>query len=417
MAPITVGHVHSLAKGACLAAGVAVLSVVGYVQAQRPNTKESNPNLMKLASANSGFCFKMLNLLAGGAQHENVFISPLSISNALGMALNGARGSTRSEIAGTLGIRGMSLEDANSANKLLLDSLGAQPDKSTVSIANSVWFDRKIRVKLAFEKACSDFYNAGATRLNFEDPASAATVNSWVSEATHGRIPKIVAPDDLGGQAAVLTNAIYFKGTWTHAFQESETQQSLFYLASGQTKKVPLMHLHKSLAYADHPSYQEVEVPYGTGRLNLTVLLPHKGTATATVIRELAGESELPTVGGAQDVELYLPKFKADYKVQLNSVLKTAGMPTAFTRNADFKDMSPDAAEISKVIHIANVEVDEKGSTATAATAVTVRAMAVMRPRPVQPPIIVRVDRPFLVFIRDRQTGAILFAGAINNPA
>jgi serpin B len=397
-------------------AGVAAIGSA-LMQDPKPESVASKPNVRNLVSANVEFSFKLLKLLASDAPQGNVFISPFSISDALCMAMNGARGKTRTDIANTLGLGNLSQEDTNAANRLLLASLEKQGDRTTVLIGNSMWFDQRVRIVPHFASVCETDYNAKATQLDFSNASASATVNAWVNEATRGRIPQIVAPKDLKGQAAVLTNAVYFKGAWAHAFKKADTLNAPFDLSKGRTKTVPLMSMTTGLAYADHDDFQAVELPYGIGRLALTVILPHNSTPLSKVLRELdasSWEGVVAHFGSTQDVELHLPRFKVQYKVSLNDALKSAGMASAFGRSADFKDMSPDAARISNVLQVANLDVDEEGTVAAAATAVTVRSMAVRRP--IRQPIVVRVDHPFLAFIRDRVTGVILFASVINNP-
>lgn len=387
------------------------------MQDLKPESVASKPNVRSLVSANVEFSFKLLKLLARDAPHGNIFISPLGISDALSMAMNGALGKTRTAIATTLGLDNLSLEDTNSANRMLLESFEKQDDKTTVLIGNSIWFDKKIRIVPQFASVCESDYHARATRLDFADPTASALVNAWVNDATRGRIPQIVAPKDLKGQAAVLTNAVFFKGNWARAFKKTDTQNAPFFLDAGRTKTVPLMSLTTSLAYADHDDFQAVELPYGSGRLALNIILPRKGISVSTVLGKLDAsqwESLVSHLGQTQEVECHLPRFKVQYKAILNDALRSAGMAAAFSRSADFKGMSPDAAGISQVIHVANLDVDEEGTVAAAATAVTVRSMAVRRP--IRQPIVFRVDRPFLAMIRDRVTGVILFASVINHP-
>ena len=401
-----------------LALGVGgIFTAYGQLHTAPADSNGMTVTTSKLTPANNEFSLKLLRRLVHQDPSANVFISPFSVSNALCMTMNGAQGQTRTDMANALGLSNVPMADVNAENRTLLKSLASDDAKETVSIANAVWFDRRIQVLPLFEKVCTEDYNATATRLKFTNPSAAGTVNAWVDKSTRGRIKEIVAPSDLRDSAAVLTNAIYFKGVWSTAFKEAETKQAKFQSSPNHSKNVPMMHISSRLAYGETADFQSVELPYGNGDLSFTVVLPTNPKNLDSVLQKLQlslGKHLLDSMNLIPDVEVFLPRFKAHYKELLNSALKAEGMASAFGNHADFKAMSPQAARLSKVIHIANLDVDERGTVAAAATAVTVRAMAMRRsPRP---PIIVRVDHPFLMFIRDGRSGTILFEGVINDP-
>jgi serpin B len=309
------------------------------------------------------------------------------------------------------------LKELDAAEQVTLRSIQNADPASTVSIANALWFDQGATIVPSFQSNCAEYFGAGVTRLNFADASASATVNGWVSDATHGKIAQIVDPKDLRGMAAVLTNAIYFKGDWSAPFEKAATRDAPFYLTHGQQKTVPLMYRQARMLYADTKNLQVVAQPYGNGRLQFLVALPHKGTTVDAALNSLDGDSWLGVTSqlSYRNVELHLPRFKAHYRKLLNDPLKAMGMGSAFDRRADFLDMSPDVLCISKVIHVAVLEVDEKGTVAAASTAITMKRLSLSVERP-ERAVVVRVDHPFLAFIRDTLTGRILFAGVINNP-
>ncbi len=295
----------------------------------------------------------------------------------------------------------------------MLDSLASADPQATVLIADSLWLDRRFRVSPRFQSVCAEYYRASTTCIDFADPSSARKVNTWARIATLGRVADIVAPGELSGAAAVLVNAIYFKCGWSIAFRKADTRDAPFTLGAGRTKIVPLMHVDSRFRYADSPDFQAVELPYGKGRLSFVIILPHESVSIAAVLQELNGEQWLglqSRMDRFKDVALYLPRFKAKYKVHLDEPLKAIGMASAFSPDADFSDMSPDPTQISQVIHQANLDVDEKGTVAAAATTLETAWLGRRKP------ITVRVDHPFIALIRDSVTGALLFAGVINDP-
>jgi serpin B len=376
----------------------------------------NDPSVPKLALADAAFGFNMLRQLTHEAPRQNVFISPFSISNAMQMVLNGAKGRTQSQIRKALSLDEMPLADVNEANRLILAAVSAPGKTTTLSVANALWFDNQAEIVPAFQETCSHSYQAQTTKLDFQSADAAPAVNRWVSGITHGKISQLVSSGDLQGMAAVLTNAIYFKGNWTTPFKSENTKDALFTGEDGKTHTVPLMYVRHSFGYTDTGSFQAVSLRYQDDHTSMVILLPHEGTSLGSVISGLntASWQSVEHALAEQDVELFLPRFKLQYKANLNDPLLQMGMPLAFGRQADFSGMSRQVGAISKVIHKSVLEVDEKGTVAAAATGV-VMTMAMAMPRH-QEPVVVRVDHPFIVIIEDNQTGVVLFTGAVYDP-
>lgn len=401
---------------ACLAAATALCScaLVGKFIAHTPPSPAivaADPGVRRLADTDFGF--RLLHQLAAGQPTGNVFFSPFSVSEALLLMLNGAAGQTRQDMAHTLGLGAITQGQVNAANALLLPSLANPDPKVEVSVANALWANQGVAFSPAFQERSRRFYNAQATTLDFGSPAAAQTINDWVGSNTQGKITQIVSPRDISSAAVVLTNAVYFHGKWQTPFDKAGTESGLFNLTPGGTKSVPLMSQDGSYSYLETRQFQAVSLPYGAGRMSLYVFLPKKGISLNTFVRMVNGSTADKWIGAMKPTEMtiILPRFRANYEVTLNAPLSVMGMSSAFGPGVDFSPMGLKGSFISAVIHRATLEVDEEG---TVAAAVTSGIMTVgVRPSPM---VVMRVDHPFFLAIRDNVTGTILFEGVIRDP-
>ncbi len=357
---------------------------------------------------------------AAGSDGDNVFVSPVSVALCLGMAYNGAGGTTAAEMARLLGAGSMELSAYNGANGLLVDHLSETGTGITLSIANSLWLREGFPFRKEFVSRNEKHFNAGVCLLETEKE-----INRWVEERTEGMIPSIidsVDPDDV----AILVNAIYFKGEWTVEFDKDLTEERPFHSPKGK-KSVPMMKRSGKLDCHENELFQAVRLPYGKnasddgpsgGGTSMYVFLPSGENTLADLIGKLALKDWKTWTGtlAERDGTIEMPRFKAEYFSRLNGTLSGMGMKDAFSRSADFSNLcecGPGDVYISDVLHKAVIEVNEKGTEAAAATAITIRLTSAM---PVVDPFHMVVDRPFLIAIVDDNTGLILFMGAISDP-
>ncbi len=372
-------------------------------------TSPDDPALNPVARASADFGFRLLRRLIQDTPYENVFISPLSISAALAMALTGAGGQTARDMTAALGLGALTQAQVNDGNERLLSSLVAADPGATVKIANALWARQGFTLAPDFQAQCRRYYQARTESLDFHSPEAAATINAWVSQSTDGKIARLVSHADVAPSTAVLTNAVYFQGRWQTPFDPSATRDAAFALANGSTKTVPMMSRSGRFLYAETPQGQCVGLPYGTGqegRLSLIVVLPPPGQK-AVELDVPRWKSWMAALAPVR-LTLFLPRFKAAYEARLRASLSALGMASAFTDGADFKPMGLCDSYLGDVIHKAVLEVDEAGTVAAAATAVVMMRTALARPAPVM-----RVDRPFVLAIWDSVTEAVLFMGVI----
>jgi serpin B len=376
-----------------------------------------------LVEGNSAFAFDLYQALR--EKDGNLFYSPHSISLALAMTYAGARGDTAQQMADTLHFN-LSQDNLQSAFNNLDIELGKRGEGAQgkdgggfrLNIVNAIWGQKEYSFLPAFLDVLAENYGAGLRIMDFieETEKSRVTINDWVSDQTEGRIEDLIpqgAIDEL--TRLVLTNAIYFNAAWQYPFNEDMTVDDLFYLLDGRQVTVPMMKQTESFGYAEGEGYKAVELLYDGGELSMVILLPEAGLFKAFE-EGLQAQQVDAIIDGLQRtrVTLMMPQFEFDSDFSLRDTLAEMGMPVAFTENADFSGMTGKRdLLISDVIHKAFVAVDEEGTEAAAATAVIVGVTSA----PIEPPVEVTIDRPFIFLIRDIDTGAILFVGRVLNPA
>src|SRR3984957_20639114 len=345
----------------------------------------------------------------------NLFFSPESISTALAMVYAGARGSTASEMAKALHFT-VPPGQLHPAMGALLRDLNAAHTDYQLSVANALWAQQGYTFLDPFLNLLKTDYGAGLQQVDFKGAPEAArsTINQWVDQKTQDKIKDLLAPGSLRPDTRlVLTNAIYFKGNWQTQFDKAQTKTEDFYLSQTKTTSAPLMHREGSFGYFDGGSFQVLEIPYKSNELSLIVLLPKERSGLAGLENSMTASNMqqwLKQVAPVSKVIVTIPRFKSTQEFELSSALRSLGMPQAFASNADFSGMTGkrDFA-ISAVIHKAFVEVNEEGTEAAAATAVTMRALAMRAPGPPRP--VFRADHPFIFLIRDNGSPKTFFIG------
>ena len=274
----------------------------------------------------------MQDLVANAEEHENLLISPLSISYALNMTHNGAEEDTKTEMGQSLNLEGIPLPDVNESYRHLTESLQNADEKVTMEIANSIWYRDTFSVEDEFIQVNQEYYDAEVSPLDFSNTEAAKeTINEWVANNTHDKIDKIVEfinPLDV----MFLMNAVYFKGQWKHPFNEDKTTQRSFYPRDGEMIQVPTMHIEKDFLFLENDFCTGVELPYGRGNFSMVLLLPDEGQLPEDIINNLSSDSWDAMLAEADTTEISvsLPKYKFSYKKMLNQTLKNLGMEKAF---------------------------------------------------------------------------------------
>ena len=364
----------------------------------------------KIIAANNEFSFSLFRQLGSAESDSNVFVSPLSASMALGMAMTGASGTTFDEMRATLGFGTTSESEIDQGYKSLITLLRGLDPGVDFRIANSIWTREGFPVTPAFLDAGRTWFDAQAASLDFASPNAVKSINDWVSTATAGKIPTIL--DQIkSDEVMFLINAIYFKGSWRARFDPALTIDAPFHGIAGD-QPMKLMHREGTIRYMQTPAFSAVDLPYGNSAYSMSVLLPNVGQSVDEVLASLRTDTWSAWTTQFQDAELdlHLPRLALTWERMLIPDLQALGMRAAFQAGgADFSRISPlgDRLFISTVKQKTYVNVNEEGTEAAAVTNVGISlTSAPLRTQ-------FRVDRPYVFVIRERLSGTILFLGAI----
>lgn len=348
---------------------------------------------------------------------SNIFLSPLSVSFALGMTLNGAAGETREAMETTLALSGLTPDEINHSYRNVIDVLTQADPEVVFEIANSIWHRSALPVNPEFIEINQTYFDASVRGLDFDAPWAADTINYWVNEHTHGKIPKIINPPIPWDIVMFLINAVYFNGNWHLPFDTGSTIDMNFILRDGTMEPRPFMRTDTTFNYFENDLFQAIDLPYGDAGFSMIVFLPKTPYSIDEVIGQLTDDTWAAWLAGFSEakVMLSLPKFKFSYGVKLNDVLTGMGMGIAFDPlGADFSPMLSGSIAgqlyINHVVHKAFVQVDEKG---TEAAAVTVVGMGVTS---IDPDPVMIVDRPFMFAIYEHESKSLLFMGKVVDP-
>ncbi len=392
---------------------------VGSEKARVLDPQVPDADLAALVEGQRDFTASLHQVLAADAD-GNLFYSPFSIHQALAMTWAGARGDTEAQMANALhfDLDQAALHPAQNRLDLALESRADTPTESgeplQLSIANQVWGRTGYQWLPAFLDVLAEQYGAGLREWDFvADPEGGRQrINQWVEDQTNERIKDLIPEGAINASTVmVLVNAIFFKASWATPFEPEQTADADFNLADGSTVQVPTMYAGAARArYGAGPGWEAIALPYAGNETSMLVVVPDDlGAFEAAFEGQTLRAIDDPLAG--VEAEVYLPKFSFESGFQLNDAMMALGMEDAFGGAADFSGMNGTGGLfIQAIFHKAFVAVDEEGTEAAAATAVLVGETSV----PMQ--VEVRIDRPFLFFIRDDVTGAVLFAGRVMDP-
>jgi serine protease inhibitor len=351
-------------------------------------------------------------------EHENIMISPLSVSLALAMTYNGARGETKAAMEKTLKVYGLTPEEINASYYDLVDALKSLDKKVLLEIANAIFYSHNFEVENDFISVNTHYYDAEVSALDFgQEQHALETINGWVAEKTHDKIETIL--DRISRDHVMfLLNAIYFKGAWQKEFNEESTEKLPFYPENGESVQTETMQRLDTLPYARNDLFSAIQLSYGKGNYNMYLFLPEPERTLEDIVNKLDEdnwESWMGSFQETQSVDIKLPRFKYEYEITLNDVLTEMGMGIAFQGGiADFTGINRHGElNIDYVKHKSFIEVNEEGTEAAAVTIVAIERTSAGG----QEKVPFFVNRPFLYVITEESTGAILFMGTVKKPA
>lgn len=358
----------------------------------------------QIAAASNQFAFELLREVdTSEAAKPNLMISPLSVSMALGMTLNGAAGGTFDAMRSTLDFHGLSQAEINTAYRGLIRQLAARDPRVEWRLANAIWHDDHFKVHAAFADTVRAYFDAAVRQIDFRSTTAPATISNWAEEQTGGRVKNLIRTI-REEEVMFLVNAVYFKAPWTRPFTENATRPRPFTLKNGSRVDVAMMSVDASFRWVMSAGLKVVELPYADTAFSMVIWQGPRPTAESWT-------ATLETLSASR-VFLHMPKFKFDYEAELKPALTNLGMGIAFNAGAaDFSRIAPVPPDLylTRVTHKSYIDVHEKGTEAAAVTVVGVGVTSM-------PPTL-DIDGPFYFAIRERSTGTILFAGRVNLPS
>jgi serpin B len=420
-------------------------------------------DVRRIAEGSNAFAVDLYRLIALGhagdgprgasegddSASKNVFLSPLSIHTALAMTYAGARGRTAEEMEKVLHLpvadeEGWSAQRLHAALGRLVDQLnneaflkqwesmspeqrkrakqwGQDKPPFELSVANSLWGQQGYEFREPFLSLLKAHYGAGLRRVDYRGATEQARreINKWVEDRTKEKIKNLIPQGILSTDTRlVLANAVYFKSGWLDKFPERLTRDEPFHLSVDKKTDARMMHRTGDLPYHEGEGFHAVDLPFDRHALSMTILVPKAIDGLGKLEAALRWDQLSESLGQMRRrrVDLTLPKFKMTRNLKLRPVLEALGMPLAFSTAADFSGMTEQSAlRISEVLHKAYVDCNEEGVEAAAATAVPMAEMTAVRREP--EPVTVRADRPFLLLIRHRRSGTVLFMGRVSDPS
>lgn len=396
----------------------------GEVRADIPRATpdaQATASAAALAKATAAFGWDLYGKL-GETEKGNLFLSPHSIAVALGMLYAGTRGQSATQLARVLHVEALSSDLGPAFNAVdhalaQAPSLPKDAQPFELAVANSSWLQSGFPFDQAYLATLARYYGTGVHVVDFQRAPEAArvAVNDWVEEKTKDRIQDLLPPGSVNALTRlVLANAIYFKADWQAQFSKEATSPGPFGQPGTAPRQLPMMHQTASFPYTRGNGFQAIELPYAGNTVAMVVLLPEGAIGPMEASVALAAEDAVARLKPTR-VKLTMPKWQFSSSFALSRALAALGAVDIF--DATTADLSGIDGRrdlfVSDVFHKAFVAVDEKGTEAAAATGVVVGATSA----PAEPPVNFTVDRPFVFFIRERSTGAVLFAGRVVDPS
>ncbi len=364
---------------------------------------------------NNNFTFDLFNYVDN---NDNVFLSPFSVSTALAMTYEGAENKTRNEMSKVLYFP-QSNEKVNKSFSEIIKKTQITNNKKqyTFNIANSLWAQQDFEFLHSYFETIKRYYAAPIQMVDYKDNVNREKVrlgiNKWVESKTNDKIKGLISENDLDNETKlVLVNAVYFLSEWKKAFKKEATKEDEFLTFSGKTTK-EFMHTGTKMKYFGDEKFKVLEIPYKNNKASMIILMPNEIQDFNEFKKGLNADfyNSVKNKLRYENISLYLPKFKIEFKQDLAKTLSNAGMKRAFSSRADFGAMvCKKNIRIDKIIHQTFIDVDEVGTEAAAATAVVMKRVTSVGP---SKKIEFKANKPFVFLIRENTTGSILFVGQL----
>ncbi len=378
------------------------------------DTGSTLEGIRQIVKANNQFALDLyMNITKN--ENGNKFFSPYSIFSALAMVYEGAAGLTREEIQSVFHLP---LDDVLHPNfAALFNLINQKKSDYTLRTGNALWCQEEFPLNEEYINNVEAYYGGKVTNVDFinELEETRQLINNFIEKQTNDKIQDLIPQGAIDAMTRlVLTNAIYFQGEWKWKFDKSQTENNNFFITPNQSVNVPMMRMKSNYPeynYADLEDIQIIELPYMGDQVSMIILLPEENntsieqTLTLEKLQNYEDQMEPTHLSN-----VIIPKFEFETKSHLSNLLSAMGMPTAFGESANFSKLTNSSKlYVDDVIHQAYVKVDEVGTEAAAATAVIMTLSLHSE--------IFLANHPFLFYIRENETGNILFLGKVQDPS
>ncbi|KAG9272880.1 neuroserpin [Astyanax mexicanus] len=373
------------------------------------------------------FSVRLYHQLQTAGGEENIIFSPLSVALALGMVELGARGSSLQEIRQAVGYSNFREDEEFSVLRNLTLALSGDEAQYVVRLANSLFLQSGVHFNADFLRLMKQYFHAQVETVDFSESAAVAQhINTWVQNHTESKIHDLVSADDFSSVTRItLVNAMYFRGSWKNQFRPENTRTFSFSKDDGSEVQTLMMYQQGDFYYGEFSDgsaeaggvYQVLEMPYEGEDVSMMIVLPRQEVPLATlepIIRPQLLDDWANNVK-KQKVEVYLPRFKVEQKIDLRDTLQQLGIKNIFTKDADLSAMTAEREDgsdlfIGKAVQKSYLEVTEEGAEGAAGSGM----IALTRTLVLYPQVM--ADHPFFFVIRNRRTGSLLFMGRVMNP-
>ena len=376
-----------------------------------------SPQEKQMVNHCNDFSFNLLTQVAANEQSENVILSPLSASMLIGMLMNGADGETLEQMQQVTGFAGAQQDEINDYYHKLIDVLPALDTETKVKLANGIWMVESYPFKPEFAEVCKQAFEAEVKNVpTFLDDNVLKDINRFAADNTENKIKEVVKRDMVNSETImVLANALYFKGKWKDQFKKTATRNRTFTTLQGAEIQTPMMHRTDMMSYAEGEDFQMAELPYKGNKYCADIILPAKGVDVRALADDLDAErwQQILDSRWEPEVELALPKFTVKYSRDLTNDLKALGMPDALYVGADFSRLTDNDCHVDLIMQDCFMQLDEEGTEAAAVTIGFMKNDAAPGPSDYRQMI---VDRPFILVLREKDYGTILFTAMIGHP-
>ena len=387
---------------------VAVSQAAGVIQGEPAVIPDA------IAVANNGFAVDFYREVSAG--DDNIFFSPASMFVAFSALYEGARGNTADQMQQVFGFE-PDLQARYNATAHLMSSVNRDDPNATLEMANALWPAVQFTPYDSYISTVRDVYLADVERVDFTG-GGVDRINLWASEKTHGKIEEVLTPDAVDASTfLVITNSIYFNGSWTVPFPEEDTVNHDFWKRPSESVKTDFMRVQDRFDYASLDGVQIIRMPYVGDRLSMLVILPNDRDGIGSLESGVsAGQmAQWKQSMQSHEVSVFMPKFTMETSYSLPAYLGSLGMVDVFDGGlADLSGIAPvdlGALYVSEATQVAYVDVNEVGTEAAAITAGVLTLTSVQPP----PPMFI-ANHPFVFIIQDDESGAILFMGRLSDP-